>query len=507
MTPISRYPTHTRTIHARLSCKHRRVHSDYPHHRCSIQGNYCSYLLHTVSRNELLERELHRIRFDGDDDACVVLTCVGEALDDSAQIFQFLLALNRGARGSEIQPDTIQLSLHSASPNSILRNRCHKYRYHEMSRFSLLARQARQLSSLAGAIPCASTASKLNYYPLSSALSRKKPVLLLRGEADTIGHETTASVERVFDAAKVPISFREPNQDLTHELGVSDEISQIFASTGVALKGPYFTPVGAPRTSVNIELRRQLDLYANVVHAYSMPGVPTRHPNVDIVIIRENTEGEYSGLEHAAVPGVVESLKIITRERSLRIAEYAFQYAQANGRRKVTAVHKANIMKSADGLFLECCTEVAAKFPHIEFEAMIVDNTCMQMTSRPQQFDIMLLPNLYGNIVTNIATGLVGGPGLFPGVNIGASGAIFEQGARHSGKDIAGQNIANPTATILGSVLMLRYLKLEQYADKIENAVRNVYASSNMRTKDVVTDASHTTVTTKQFTNAVIDRL
>ncbi len=212
----------------------------------------------------------------------------------------------------------------------------------------------------------------------------------------------------------------------------------------MAVKGPYFTPLGNTKTSVNIQLRRSLDLFANVVHAYNIPGVRTRHENVDIVIIRENTEGEYSGLEHEAVPGVVESLKIITRENSMRIAEYAFQYAVANNRKKVTAVHKANIMKSADGLFLDCCTEVAARYPFIEFETMIVDNTCMQMTSRPQQFDVMLLPNLYGNIVTNIATGLVGGPGLFPGANMGSKGAIFEQGARHSGRSIAGKQIANP---------------------------------------------------------------
>lgn len=224
-------------------------------------------------------------------------------------------------------------------------------------------------------------------------------------------------------------------------------------------------------------------------------------------MIRENTEGEYSGLENAAVPGVVESLKIITKDKSLRIAEYAFQYAVANNRRKGTAVHKANIMKSADGLFLDCCKAVATKYPFIEFESMIVDNTCMQMASRPQQFDVMILPNLYGNIVTNIATGLVGGPGLFPGANMGINGAIFEQGARHGGRSIAGRSIANPTATILGGVLMLRYLKMEEHADAIENAVLSVFANTKTRTRDVLQDPSATAATTDQFTTAVIERL
>lgn len=332
-------------------------------------------------------------------------------------------------------------------------------------------------------------------------------VLMLRGASDTIGDEVTNSLARVLEAADAPIEFRSPKEPLMHSTGLTQEIINLFHETRVAVKGPYFTPRGSPGTSVNIQLRRSLDLFANVVHAYNIPGVRTRHEGVDIVIIRENTEGEYSGLEHEAVPGVVESLKIITRENSMRIAEYAFQYAVANNRKKVTAVHKANIMKSADGLFLDCCKEVAARYPFIEFEAMIVDNTCMQMTSRPQQFDVMLLPNLYGNIVTNIATGLVGGPGLFPGANMGAGGAIFEQGARHSARSIAGQQIANPTATILGGVLMLRYLKLESFADAIENAVLSVYRDTNTRTRDVLADSNGNPATTDEFTTAVIERL
>lgn len=345
-----------------------------------------------------------------------------------------------------------------------------------------------------------------NFFPLSSLSERKTSALLLKGATDTIGGEVTQSLTRIFAAANVPISFRNPEQDLAVDGGLTQEVIDLFAETRVALKGPYFTPLGSRETSINIQLRKSFDLFANVVHSYNIPGVRTRHSDVDVVMIRENTEGEYSGLEHSAVPGVVESLKIITEEKSTRIAEYAFQYAAANNRKKVTVVHKANIMKSADGLFLQCCADVAARYPFIEYEAMIVDNTCMQMASRPQQFDVMILPNLYGNIVTNIATGLVGGPGLFPGANIGLSGAIFEQGTRHSARSIAGRGVANPTATILGGVLMLRYLKMEDDADSIERAVRRVFAETNIRTRDVASDVDRA-VSTDEFTDAIIERL
>jgi len=330
---------------------------------------------------------------------------------------------------------------------------------------------------------------------------------MLQGDLDTIGKEVTSSLMEVFDATDVPIDFIKPETDLEIDGGITQEVMDIFSETRVALKGPYFTPIGVRETSINIQLRTNFDLFANVVHAYNIPGIKTRHENVDVVMIRENTEGEYSGLEHSAVPGVVESLKIITEEKSRRIAEYAFQYAIANNRKKVTAVHKANIMKSADGLFLQCCSDVAKQYPFIEYESMIVDNTCMQMASRPQQFDVMILPNLYGNIVTNIATGLVGGPGLFPGANIGLHGAIFEQGARHSGRSIAGQQLANPTATILGGVLMLRYLKMEEHADAIENAVMSVFRDTKSRTRDVIGDPSAPAASTTEFTKAIIERL
>lgn len=345
-----------------------------------------------------------------------------------------------------------------------------------------------------------------NFFPLSSPAAKETPVLLLQGAPNTIGAEVIDSLARVLAAANAPISFVRPQKDLEVDGGLTQEVTDLFAETRVAIKGPYFTPLGSKETSINIQLRKTFDLFANVVHAYNIPGVKTRHSGIDVVMIRENTEGEYSGLEHSAVPGVVESLKIITEDKSTRIAEYAFQYALANNRKKVTAVHKANIMKSADGLFLACCEKVASKYPFIEFESMIVDNTCMQMASRPQQFDVMILPNLYGNIVTNIATGLVGGPGLFPGANIGLTGAIFEQGTRHSARSIAGRQIANPTASIMGGVLMLRYLKMEDYADTIENAVMKTYMSTHVRTRDLVVEGG-TVASTIEFTDAVIEQL
>uniref|UniRef100_A0A8B9FQA6 Isocitrate dehydrogenase (NAD(+)) 3 non-catalytic subunit gamma n=1 Tax=Amazona collaria TaxID=241587 RepID=A0A8B9FQA6_9PSIT len=217
--------------------------------------------------------------------------------------------------------------------------------------------------------------------------------------------------------------------------------------------------------------RTSLDLYANVIHCQSLPGVETRHRDIDILIVRENTEGEYSSLEHESVAGVVESLKIITAGRSRRIAHYAFRLARAAKRRSVTAVHKANIMYLGDGLFLQCCKEVAAEYPEISFQSMIVDNTTMQLVSRPQQFDVMVMPNLYGNIVNNVCAGLVGGPGLVPGANYGHDYAVFETVGHGGRKSIANRNIANPTAALLAACMMLDHLRLHSYATTIRQAV------------------------------------
>lgn len=345
----------------------------------------------------------------------------------------------------------------------------------------------------------AAAAVSLNPFPLGGTLNQMQTATLLPGEG--IGEEVTGALVDVFEAADVPLEF-ETFRFSNYEDGLPQEVIKSFQKNLVAIKGPFTTPVKSKYTSINLLLRRDFDLFANVVHAYSIPGVKSRLGGVDVVMIRENTEGEYSGMEHEAVPGVVESLKIITEVRSMRIAQYAFAYAAANNRKKVTAVHKANIMKSADGLFLDCCKRVAAEYPHIEFEGMIVDNTCMQMVSRPQQFDVMILPNLYGNIVTNIAAGICGGPGLFPGANIGETGAIFEQGARHSGLDIAGKNKANPTGQILGGVMMLRYLQLTKHADAIESAVMRVLEGNKARTPDIGGSA-----TTTDYTKAIISHL
>jgi isocitrate dehydrogenase (NAD+) len=353
--------------------------------------------------------------------------------------------------------------------------------------------------------PSAIFGGERNLYPLSSSSLYKSKVMLLRGEG--IGAEVTRSMEDIFAAAQAPVQLVTPKKDLKLDSGLTEEVDGLFRETRVAVKGPFFTPIAAKNTSVNIQLRLKFDLFANVVHAYNIPGLKTRHSGVDMVIIRENTEGEYSGLEHQVVPGVVESLKIISAEKCQRIAEYAFQYAMANNRRKVTAVHKANIMKSADGLFLDICNKVAKQYPFIEYESMIVDNCCMQLASRPQQFDTLILPNLYGNIVTNIATGLVGGPGMFPGANIGVHGAIFEQGARHAAMQIAGRGVANPTATILGGVMMLRYLKHDAAADAIEQAVYRVYSESNIRTADTHKGMPGKPASTGDFTKAVIAQL
>ncbi|XP_069065524.1 isocitrate dehydrogenase [NAD] subunit gamma, mitochondrial isoform X2 [Pleurodeles waltl] len=305
---------------------------------------------------------------------------------------------------------------------------------------------------------------------------------------DGIGPELMRHVTEVFRHCCVPVDFEVVNVNSmsSNEDDIQGAIMAIRRNR-VALKGNIETNHNMPPSyrSRNNLLRTSLDLYANVIHCQSLPGVQTRHQNIDILIVRENTEGEYSSLEHESVAGVVESLKIITRVRSLRIAEYAFKLAQEQGRKKVTAVHKANIMKLGDGLFMQCCKEVAAGYPDITFESMIVDNTTMQLVSRPQQFDVMVMPNLYGNIVNNVCAGLVGGPGLVPGANYGTVYAVFETATRNTGKSIAGKNIANPTATLLASCMMLDHLKLHNYASSIRKAIMGVMNEHRMHTPDI----------------------
>ncbi len=260
-----------------------------------------------------------------------------------------------------------------------------------------------------------------------------------------------------------------------------DRVIDSIRRTGVAIKGPITTPVGSGFRSVNVGLRQALELYANVRPARTMKGVPTRYDNVDLIIVRENTEDLYAGIEHRVGPDAAESIKIITRAASQRIARYAFEYAVRNGRRKVTAVHKANIMKLSDGLFLESCQQIAAEYEgRVAFEDRIVDNMCMQLVQKPELYDVLVLPNLYGDIVSDLAAGLVGGLGVAPGANIGDHAAVFEP-VHGSAPKYAGQNKANPTALILSGALMLRHLGETQAADRVESAVRDVIAEGSHR--------------------------
>ena len=374
-----------------------------------------------------------------------------------------------------------------------------------------------------------------------------KTVCVLPGQG--IGPELCAAAMRVVKAVGAPLLF-----DVVDNVRdrVTPEAAASFRKHGVCLKGEFETGTGkGSPVSVNIELRKQFQMYANVVHSFNMPGISYRHDNVDIVIIRENTEGEYSGMEHEVAPGITESLKVMTRDGTRRIAQYAFEYAFLNNRAKVTAVHKANIMKKADGVFLESCQEVAKLYPTVEYEEVIVDNCMMQLVSKPQQFDVMVrstppprdpcaracaragkergltaaaprhaalcrdtlhhaarhpplsqvTPNFYGSLVTNTVAGLVGGAGVSPGANIGAGHAMFEQGARHVALDIAGKDVVNPTGILFSTVMMLRHLKLPVFAERVEKAIFDTL-KSGVRTRDIGGSAS-----TSVFVDAICNLL
>eukprot|EP00798_Chlamydomonas_sp_ICE-L_P018611 gene18611-25125_t len=269
---------------------------------------------------------------------------------------------------------------------------------------------------------------------------------------DGIGPEVAKAVEDVVEELKAPIRW--DKFEISGTLMDGEPRTELPAVLLENIRKNKYTD----NMSINLQLRRELDLGMNLVHGFSIPGLKTRYENLDIVVVRENIEGEYSGLEHEAVPGVVESLKVITYDNSFRTAQYAFEFALLNNRKKVTAVHKANIMKAGDGLFLKAVRKVAEKFPSIKYEEMIVDNTCMQLVSNPHQFDVMVTPNLYGNLAANI----VAGYGVVPGANIGAECAVFEQGAR---QESTGQGLSNPTATLLATSMMLKHMKLHSFAD------------------------------------------
>lgn len=320
---------------------------------------------------------------------------------------------------------------------------------------------------------------------------------------DGIGPEVADATVRAVDATGVSIDWRrvELTADIIQNFGqvLPNYIIDSLGKTCVGLKGPVTTPVAGGFSSVNVALRKRMDLYSNVRPVRSMPGVKTRYTDVDIdmVIFRENTEDVYSGLEHEIVPDVMQSLKIITRRASIRIAESAFAYAVRHKRRKVTAVHKANIMKLSDGLFLRCCREVAQRHPEIEYKELIVDNAAMQLVVRPETFDVLLLPNLYGDIVSDLAAGLVGGLGLAPGANIGDGCAVFEA-VHGSAPDIAGKGIANPTALMLSAVMMLNHLGELDAAGRLLHAIEHVYADGTHLPSDVGGTAG-----TAEFTDAV----
>ena len=327
-------------------------------------------------------------------------------------------------------------------------------------------------------------------------------VTLIRG--DGIGPEVADAVLAILSAAGAPLEFEEVVVGRVAEETGGDplptEVLESIRKNRVALKGPVGTPIGKGFPSVNVALRKKLDLYASLRPVRNVPAVASRFENVDLVVVRENTEDLYSGLEHTVVPGVVESLKIITAVASTRIARFAFEYARREGRRRVTAVHKANIMKLSDGLFLDCFRKVAAEYPDIVADDRIVDATCMRLVMNPEIFDVLLLENLYGDIVSDLAAGLVGGLGLVPGANLGTEMAIFEA-VHGSAPDIAGTGKANPTALLMSSVLMLRHLGQAVLATAIESALFATLAAG-IRTADL-----GGTATTSGFAKAVAERL
>jgi isocitrate dehydrogenase (NAD+) len=318
---------------------------------------------------------------------------------------------------------------------------------------------------------------------------------------DGIGPEVTAAVLQIIAAAGVSIDWDR------HDAGVlaleqsgtplPAPLLDSIRATKVALKGPVTTPIGAGFTSVNVGLRKALDLYANLRPVWNLPGAPSRYHGIDMVIVRENTEDLYAGLEHTVVPGVVESLKIITERASTRIATFAFEHARRHQRKKVTSIHKANIMKLSDGLFIECARRVSTQYPEIAYDEKIVDAACMHLVMKPEQFDVLVMPNLYGDIVSDLCAGLVGGLGVVGAANLGTEIGVFEA-VHGSAPDIAGQNIANPTALLLSAIMMLRHIDEGDAAQRIMTAIGEVLTAAKATTRDLGGSA-----TTTEFASAV----
>jgi isocitrate dehydrogenase (NAD+) len=318
---------------------------------------------------------------------------------------------------------------------------------------------------------------------------------------DGIGPEVTQAVLRIFTHAGLDIDWDRHDAGVIafkkHGQSLPPQLLDSVRRNRVALKGPVTTPIAEGFTSVNVGLRKALDLYSNLRPVSNLPGVPSRFDRVNLIIVRENTEDLYAGLEHQIVPGIVESLKIITERASTRIARFAFEYARSRGRKRVTAIHKANIMKLSDGLFLESTRAVSREFSDIGYDERIVDAACMHLVMHPEQLDVLLLPNLYGDIVSDLCAGLVGGLGVVPGANIGAEAAVFEA-VHGSAPDIADQNVANPTALLLSGLLMLDHIAETAAADRIRAALTRVLVAGQVRTRDLGGSAS-----TTEFTDAI----
>ena len=331
----------------------------------------------------------------------------------------------------------------------------------------------------------------------------KHRITLIPG--DGIGPEITSAVVKILETAGLDVEWEPHLAGASavekHGSTLPQALLDAIARNKVALKGPLTTPVGGGFTSVNVGLRKALELFANLRPVWNIPSVPSRYQGVDLVIVRENTEDLYSGLEHEVVPGVVESLKIITFAASTRISQFAFDYARRHGRKRVTAVHKANIMKMSDGLFLKCVRDVAASYPDITQDDLIVDAACMHLVMKPEQFDVLLMPNLYGDIVSDLCAGLVGGLGVVPAANLGTEVGVFEA-VHGSAPDIAGRNIANPMALLLSALLMLQHIGETPMSDRIMRALGIVLSEDQVRTRDLGGTAS-----TTEFAAAICRRL
>jgi isocitrate dehydrogenase (NAD+) len=322
---------------------------------------------------------------------------------------------------------------------------------------------------------------------------------------DGIGPEVTNATVRILEATGIKFEWETfmagAEAFEKYKEYIPKDLNDSIERTRVGLKGPVTTPIGGGFASINVELRKRFELYANFRPIRNLPHIPTRYPDVDLIIVRENTEGLYSGIEHEVVPGVVESLKIITEKASTRIARFAFEYARKNNRKKIHAIHKANIMKLSDGLFLRCSRNVSKEYSEITYGEHIVDNTCMQLVMNPYQYDMLVLENLYGDIISDLCAAFVGGLGLVPGANFGDACAIFEA-VHGSAPDIAGKNLANPTALLRSALLMLRHIGETDAATRVRTALEKVYRTRDKLTRDVGGKAG-----TSEFADAVIEEM